>query len=43
MGFGRMEIGFDDPRHPNGPSLAIIARKRPRAPAFWRWLRSRRH
>lgn len=26
-GFGQHEVAFDEPRHPNGPSLALVARR----------------
>lgn len=28
VGFDDVEVGFDDPAHPNGPALALIARQR---------------
>lgn len=27
VGFGDVEIGLDDPAHPNGPVLALVARR----------------
>ena len=27
LGFGRLEIGFDEPGHPNGASFAVLARR----------------
>ncbi len=27
LGFSRLQIGFDAPEHPNGPSLAIVAQR----------------
>ena len=37
FGFADIRVGFEEPRHPNGPSLAIVAKKR-----SWPWLRRKR-
>ena len=30
LGFNDLRVNFEDPRHPNGPSFAVLARRGPR-------------